>query len=356
MLGRRAAALCLTPLAAVVRAVAGRRRRLARSDVRLPVRVVSVGNLVVGGVGKTPIVARLAGSLQKRGYSVGVVTGAYGARPARREAADGHRFRCDIVTSADMPHDAATRVGDETVMLAEALPNVPIAAGRPKARAAEWLAANADLDIIVVDDGFQHHALARDIDIVLLDARRPFGDGRVLPAGRLREGPEALRDADIVVLTGHGEATDIAAARERVGTFAPQALVLTGKHVAVRARREPAGEPLDLEELAGARVLGVCGVGSPRSFERTLRELGADAEMMRYRDHHAYTDGDFRRVDARAEGRLVVTTAKDATKWRGRVGLPYVVIDVEMRLSDPKTLVDRILAAPPGQGGADVPT
>jgi tetraacyldisaccharide 4'-kinase len=322
----------------------------------LPVRVVSVGNLVAGGTGKTPMVAAIARMLLDRGLRVGVVTGAYGARPDWAPDAEGRRFRCEIVRGPDLAAGTVERVGDETVLLAEALHDIPIAAGRPKARAAGWLAASADLDTILVDDGFQHHSLARDIDIVLLDARRPFGDGRVLPAGRLREGPESLRDADIVILTGAGEAGAAVGVEERVRALAPEALVVTARRVAVGARREPGSQPTPLAVLSRARVIAVCGLGSPESFARTLRELGADAEMMRYRDHHAYTEHDFRRIEDRASGRAIVTTAKDATKWRGRVDFPYIVVDVEMCVSDADPLLDRILGAAQDQGASDART
>lgn len=308
-------------------------------------RVVSVGNIVAGGVGKTPMVACLVKMLREDGLRVGVVTGAYGARPTWRRTATGRRFRCDIVRGADPRANSVARVGDETVMLADALGDVPVAAGRPKARAAEWLHSHEEVDCIVVDDGFQHHALARDVDIVLIDAQRPFGNGRVLPAGRLREAPDALSHADVVVLTGDQQAA--AVELSDVVRLAPTATFMTADHVAAGARHEPTGRAACLTDLAGAAALAVCGLGAPESFARTLRELGAEAEMMSYPDHHSYTANDFRRIHEKARGRAIVTTAKDATKWRGRAGFDYTVIEVELRVSDPKALLARAVGATP---------
>lgn len=338
-----AASFAMRPLGAVVGAVARRRRRNARPSVRLSERVVSVGNIVAGGVGKTPMVAYLVRMLREDGRRVGVVTGAYGARPTRRRTSAGRAFRCDIVRGADLPADAVARVGDETVMLAAELGDVPVAGGRPKARAAEWLSTHETLDFIVVDDGFQHHALARDVNIVLLDAQAPFDNGRVLPAGRLRESPAALRGADAIVVTG-----DQRAPAEWVtcsDVLAPGVTVLTAEHVAVRGRDHPSGSAVALTDLAGLAALGVCGLGAPASFRRTLQQLGADADMMAYPDHHAYTSNDFRRIYERAGGRRILTTAKDATKWMGRAKFAYTVIDVELRVNDPDALLACATAA-----------
>ena len=339
MVAKAVGAQVLRPLGAVTRVVAARRRRRARPRVRVAARVVSVGNLVVGGTGKTPMVACLANMLAPHLGRVGVVTGAYGPRPHRRRAAGGARIRADLARGPATAQDAIDRVGDEAVMLADALPEAIVVAGRPKSLAAQWLVHRSDVDCVIVDDAFQHHALARDIDIVLLHGPRPFASGRVLPAGRLREGPAALRHADIVVFTG-GEPS--AATRVAVRSLSPDALTLTGRH-AVAGLRDETGSPVEPSALNGVEALGVCGLGSPASFERTLAELGARAEFMRYTDHHAYSDDDLRRIHERASARAIVTTAKDATKWHGRAPFRYVVVDVEMQVDDADALLARLV-------------
>ena len=306
--------------------------------MRVAPRVVSVGNLAVGGTGKTPMVACLVKLLGERSRRVGVVTGAYGARPCARRADGGARFCADLAGGHPTREQAIARVGDEAVMLADALPATPVAAGRPKSLAVQWLVDQVDLDCVILDDGFQHHRLARDVDIVLLHGPRPFGSGRVLPAGRLREGPEALKDADVVVFTG-GEASD--GARAAVLSLSPDALLLSARHVVVGLRDE-AGAAVDPSRVCGADALAVCGLGSPESFERTLAELGARAKVMRYTDHHAYSPADLRRIERAARGRVIVTTAKDAAKWQGISTFSYLVVDIEMQVSDPAALLARV--------------
>jgi tetraacyldisaccharide 4'-kinase len=348
MVGGRAGSFILSPLGALTRVVARERRRRPRARVRVLPRVVSVGNLAVGGVGKTPMVACLVKLLAGRSQSVGVVTGAYGARPTPRRTVSGSRFRADLARGLPTREQALGQVGDEAVMLADAMPDTPVAAGRPKSLTVQWFADQQELDWVILDDGFQHHRLARDIDVVLLNGPRPFGSGRVLPAGRLREGPEALAYADIVVFTG-GKPS--AATRTHVLSRCPGALVLDARH-AVAGLRDEVGRAVASSSLHGVEVCGVCGLGTPESFERTLADLGARAELIRYTDHHAYSSDDLRRVEAAALGRVIVTTAKDAAKWQGRARFRYVVVDVEMQVSDPIALLARLAGADPGSGGS----
>ena len=337
----------LRPLGALTGAVARGRRCRARPRVHVAPRVVSVGNLAVGGLGKTPMVACLVNLLRARSQRVGVVTGAYRARPQRRRTQSGGRFRADMARGHATRDDAIDRVGDEAVMLADTLPDTIVAAGRPKSLALQWLADASELDWIVLDDGFQHHALARDIDIVLLHGPRPFGSGRVLPAGRLREGPDALQHADVIVFTG-GEAST--ATRADVSRVSPDALLLTARH-AVVGLRDASGASIPAAVVDGSDVVAVCGLGSPDSFAATLDGLGARAELIRYTDHHAYSRADLRRIEAAAQGRAIVTTAKDAAKWQGRAPFPYVVVDVELRVNDPAALLARVVGSDSATGG-----
>lgn len=246
-----------------------------------PIPVVSVGNLLVGGTGKTPVAAWLLGRLQARGRRPALVTRGYGS--------------------------------DEVALHRRWNPEAPVVVAQRRIRGVER-AAEQGADVAVVDDGFQHRRLARDLDIVLVPAEGPLR-GRLLPRGPFREGPGALRRADIVVVTrrsaDEGRAEEMA---EEVRLLAPGAAV-------VRIALEPgewtdlSGEPAEPPASDAPGVLAVCSVARPEPFRRTLRErLERPVELLSFPDHHDYDAVDARRIAERARGRPVVTTEKDAVK------------------------------------------
>lgn len=275
-----------------------------RRVVRAPRRVVSVGNLTAGGTGKTPMVAWLARALLAAGRRPGVLSRGYGPRPPD-----------------------ATR-SDEGEVLAEVLgEGVPIVEDPSRVRgAARLLALHPEVDVLLLDDGFQHRALARDVDVVLIDATFPFGHGRLLPRGMLREPVQGLRRAHAVVLT-KTEAVDEAvlrALRDEVRRLAP------GATLAVAATRPTVlrfgdGTTASPSALEGVAVLAFSGIARPEGFERTLERLGARVvARRRARDHAPHDAADLaaaREAAARAGARYVVVTQKDAVKLRP-LGVP----------------------------------
>ncbi|MSR45913.1 MAG: tetraacyldisaccharide 4'-kinase [Planctomycetes bacterium] len=259
---------------------------------RLPALVVSVGNLVAGGVGKTPFCAWLAEALLSRGLRVMVLARGYGR-------ARGAKWN------------------DEGEWLARRLPAVRVVQAPDRARAAASALAAAPVDVVLLDDGFQHEPLARDLDVVLVDARVPFANGHLLPRGPLRERPAALARAQWIVATRceRIDATTLARTRAAVAAVAPSSRFVAAAFpiVALRdgeQRRAP-------EWLAGQRVVLCAGVGDPDSVRRTLADLGAELVGERiHADHHRYSYRDLeeaRRAAAAARARWVVT-AKDAVK------------------------------------------
>lgn len=346
------------PLEPLVAAAGAWRREFYRGRgaarvIRLPIPVVSVGNLAVGGAGKTPMVETIVEHLTRSGFAPGVVMGAYKARPPLQPTENGTFWRRSLrwafVSDGEQIYADVETAGDEAVMFALKHPTVPLAAGKDKARTALELASELPLDAVVLDDGFQSLRLARDLDIVLLDAARPLDNGRTLPAGCLRERPEALADADIAVLVEGEESAEEdgeAAIRPYLKSTAP----------VVRARRVPcgltscSGESLPLSGLNGAEILGVCGIGNPRQYEAMLRRLGARVEMMPFPDHRRYGARDWDEIERAARGRTVVATAKDAVKWEDFPPFPYLTLSIRMELDAP---LDDILnsalkkAAPP---------
>jgi tetraacyldisaccharide 4'-kinase len=292
------------------RLVASGRRALYRMGAlrtrRLPVPVVCVGNIVAGGTGKTPFVIWLVRRMRAAGRSPGVLARGYGAPSSRWPA-----------------------LNDEGAVLAEALgDDLPQGQGADRFRAGtELLGRHPDVDVLVLDDGFQHHALARDLDVVLVDATRPFGYGHPLPRGLLREPPRELARAGAVVITRAERVTGAALDRLRLRLGE-----LTRAPLAV-ARTLPA-DGVE-EELRGARVLALCGIGNPQAFEGTLADLGAQVVARReLPDHASLGPGAWPDVlvAARAAGaECVVMTRKDAVK---HAALPpeVTVVDVEIEI------------------------
>jgi tetraacyldisaccharide 4'-kinase len=260
---------------------------------RAGVPVVSVGNLTVGGTGKTPCVEYVARHYRARGLRVAVVSRGYGSESGRN---------------------------DEALVLEENLPDVPHLQGADRVRWARAAVEELDSEILVLDDGFQHRRLARDLDLVLLDATDPWGGGRLLPRGLLREPVSGLRRAGVVLLTRCDQAGDLNRLRGEVRWIAPGLPIVETTH-----------RPLDLidsEEtvtplgsLRERPVAAFCGIGNPEAFRRTLLDLGADLRAFRvFADHHPYHRDDVEDLhrwagDLSADG-VVVTTQKDLVKVR----------------------------------------
>jgi tetraacyldisaccharide 4'-kinase len=251
---------------------------------RVPVPVVSVGNLAVGGAGKTPFAAWVAARLVERGLTPAIALRGYGA--------------------------------DEVLVHRELNPDVPVFAKVRRLEAARAAMA-AGCDAVVLDDGFQHRQLARDVDIVLVSAEGWRDRPRVFPRGPWREGPQALRRAHLAVVTRKSaspeRAREVAAA---LAQHAPEVPVAIVDLVATELAALRGEEVNPLEWLAGRRVLAVAALADPEPFFATLREQGSEVEAMAFADHHAFTAEDAGRIGERAGKRAIVMTRKDAVKLR----------------------------------------
>jgi tetraacyldisaccharide 4'-kinase len=319
------------------RAVMG---RTASRRGRLACAVVSVGGLTVGGAGKTPFAAHLAFRLHQRGWRVVLATRGYkgeGREPVS-VVSDGSYIRSSVVQS-----------GDEAFVLAAHAPGVPVLVGRDRRVVGHHAVSVFDAQILILDDGFQHHRLSRDLDLVCIDGSAGLGNGRVLPAGPLREPISALRHADwLCVIDGRGPEDESQPSLEAatIETFE------SGGREVVRARRAPrAIDSLDrsrsmpLEQLRGREVGLLSAVARPSAVRRTLVSLGARiiAER-RFRDHHAYVPKDLANLDPTPD--LWITTEKDAFKispeWTGDTSL--WVLRIEIEIDREKEVLDRLEA------------
>jgi tetraacyldisaccharide 4'-kinase len=281
-----------------------------------------VGNLVVGGTGKTPVTKWIARVLAGAGLSPAVISRGYGGERKGPEA---------VVPGAG----AARLYGDEPVMLALEQPGVPVVVGRDRWKAGVEAAKNCGAKVLVADDAFQHRRLGRDLDIVVVDAARLFGNGRIFPGGPLREPVASLARADVVFLTrvaAAGEA--LAERRALLASLAPAAVFVETDIIPSRWRHF--GPDMEASGPPEGGVFAFCGLANPGDFNRTLEEAGCLISGGRsYPDHHRYGRGDMEslaRAADRSGAAAAVTTAKDAVRiesWPGR--LPLLVLDVELK-------------------------
>ena len=300
------------PLAGVYAALSWLNRALARPR-RLSVPVVVVGNITVGGAGKTPLTLWLAEQLRQRGWHPGVVSRGYGR--------SGDEVRA--VHADSKPEE----VGDEPLLIARR-GAIPVWVGRSRAAAGEaLLAAHPEVDVVLCDDGLQHHALARDVELAVFDARGP-GNGWRLPVGPLREPLSRLTSVDAVIFNGTSSLAYGASAPAFEMTLNP-------------GRFYRLGDPLQTctaEELRKRGSLhALAGIGNPERFFATLKALGLDCETHPFPDHHRYTSADL----AFAKGGILLMTEKDAVKCANLPVGEAWVLPVEAGL--PPALIDHIV-------------
>ncbi|HEX9125374.1 MAG TPA: tetraacyldisaccharide 4'-kinase [Methylomirabilota bacterium] len=276
----------------------------------LPVPVISVGNVTVGGSGKTPLTEVVALALADMGARPAVISRGYGRRSRGvRIVADGGGILL-----------GARDGGDEPVLLAEHLPGVPVVVGESRYEAAAVAVASCGAGALVIDDGFQHRTLAKDLEILAISGREPWGNGRLFPRGSLREPLSALKRAGVVVVTNPATVAttnDVAHVLRRKGS---RATVLSGAYHPTALRRGDRGHSEAAGTLTGRRVLALAGLAAPGGFVATAESLGAEvAGVAAFPDHYWYTAGDLARVAASARelgAEAVLTTEKDWIRIR----------------------------------------
>ncbi len=315
--------------------------RLGLRKVRhLDCKVISVGNLAAGGTGKTPFVRWLACLLKRRGLKVAVLGRGYKGKGEKRGSlvSDGRRLLV-----------SARQAGDEPWLLARTLPGVPVAAGKDRYAMGQMLADRFAPEVIVLDDGMQHHRLFRDLEIVLLDASSPLGNGCLLPRGPLREPPGALARADVTVFTCKGKGnfagctlprqTDSRKAAFRA-FYRPVVLFKVAGGQGVRPDWPDLCEPGRLDgSLPPVPVFAFSGVARGRDFGAAVKAMGAElAGEIAYGDHHWFSRSDMERIERealRAGAGMLVTSAKDFARLAGRHiwTLDLAVVDLAVDLA-----------------------
>jgi tetraacyldisaccharide 4'-kinase len=257
--------------------------------------VISVGNLTVGGTGKTPCVAFVANHYRQRDYRVCILSRGYGAQG---------------------------ETSDEARVLEEELNDVPHLQGPDRVQLARVALEELESEILVLDDGFQHRRLNRDLDLVLIDATDPWGQGYLLPRGLLREPRSSLRRAHLAILTRCDQVAppQLEQVRQQVRRLAPQLPLAETRHRPTQWSNS-AGETLALDDLSSRPAAAFCGIGNPQAFRRTLDDLGVEVRAFRtYPDHHRYARADVLELEdwlsALPGDVVVLTTQKDLVKLR----------------------------------------
>jgi tetraacyldisaccharide 4'-kinase len=302
---------------------------------RVSARVISIGNITAGGTGKTPLVIWLCGLLRLKGVRCAILTRGYKLKE--------------------------TKLSDEPAILTKSCPEAKVIVDPDRVAGAAKAIDQFDAAALVMDDGFQHRRLRRDIDIVTIDAIRPFGYGKMLPAGLLREPPSALRRADAAVITrcDQTDGAELTLLEEKLRTANPDMMIARAIHEPVCAKSvEP--KEISLEQLKGRSIFAFCGIGNPDAFFQTIKKLGLNLVGSRtYNDHYHYTDESLRDIYEEArylEADLILTTEKDWSKAALRIQadeilLAYLAVRLKILTGQKEltTLIDDLLVSKHGQ-------
>lgn len=306
--------------------------------------VITIGNLTVGGTGKTPVVEKVARALQDGGRRVAILSRGYKSKkpPLLRRL-----FRAIQVGATGEPprvvHDGrnllldSAQAGDEPYMLARNLKNVIVLTDKDRVKSGLFAIRNWGVDTLVLDDGFQHFKIKHRIDIVLIDRQAPFGNQFLLPRGTLREPPEQLRRARYIFITksilGGNEALI-----QRIRQYNRTAEIIECTHRPMHLENLVTGETLPLDFLQGQYVASLCAIAQPSSFEQAIRDLGANLELTRqFADHHRFTAADIASFLERCRRRdlaAVITTEKDAVRFPkiNNPPVPILFLRVEIEI------------------------
>jgi len=306
----------------------------------IPQPVISVGNLTTGGTGKTPLVESIAIIAANADKRVCILTRGYGReKPNERViVSNGKALLAGVAAAGDEPYLLAERLFGLSAVISDA----------DRLAAAKWAAANLASEVFILDDGFQHLAMARDLNILVIDATNPFGGGSLLPRGRLREPLSGMKRADCVVITHADQVEEIDSLIEQVKPFVDSAPILSSRVRTSQLRLIHSPERVDnpLTQPVGA----FCGTGNPKSFFTHLQSEGQHLSFMRaFPDHHKYLQSDIDKTISYASSvgaQALLTTAKDAVKLQAlRFDMPCYVVEIELEFNDERQFREIVRSA-----------
>jgi tetraacyldisaccharide 4'-kinase len=309
--------------------------------------VISVGNLTVGGTGKTPLVEWIAIQLAQSGKRVCILTRGYGRRNASTRV---------VVSDENMIMADAAQAGDEPLLLAEKLKGLAaVISDADRVSAARWAVGNLHSNVFLLDDGFQHLRVARNLNILTIDGTNPWGNGKLLPAGILREARDELARADCIVITRADDPDNTRALRDEITAQHSGCPVFSSRMSMSGLRAtEPSGPALSDQQIRATASAAFCGLGNPESFFSLLRRSGYQlVHTQIFRDHQRYTQADIDRVvrDSVARGAsALLTTAKDEVKLRSlKFELPCFTVDIAIDIENQeklRSLIDGATTSP----------
>ncbi|MDY6952906.1 MAG: tetraacyldisaccharide 4'-kinase [Thermodesulfobacteriota bacterium] len=294
----------------------------------LPCKVLSIGNLTVGGTGKTPMVHYVATLLQAAGVEVAVISRGYGGYAQHSGG---------LVSNGKTTFMGSEASGDEPQLLAEKLSGIPLFVGKDRCRAARRAVREFGPSVLVLDDGFQHLRIKRDLDLLLLDSTRPFGNGHCIPRGTLREPVEQMKRATAIVFTRWAEGSSTTREDATIEAFTKGRPVFKSIHVPEALYLAGNGKAVDLAGLKGRRLFAFSGIGRNESFRKTIGELeGHVAGFCEFPDHHRYSDRDLRSIWKRARDlkvHSIITTEKDFVKISTEIPAPPRLLVLAISIS-----------------------
>ena len=318
---------------------------------RLPRPVISVGNIVAGGTGKTPTVIWMAKTLRREGVSVAILLRGYGRQSEQSVGivSDGKETFMSVEASGD---EAAMITSELSLGLAHCGKKKPasifVLVGKDRYAVGIHAIRSGNVEALILDDGFQHRKLARHLEIVTIDATQPFGTGKLLPAGTLREPASALRRADLILITRIDLVESPLQIRRTIEKLAPGTPIVESCHQPTELYRLGTNEKFEIHLLKGKRLLAVCGIGNPKAFADTLRRCQPKSvKLLAFPDHHRYTQKDMCQIQDCAnqtQADLIVTTRKDEQELSFiSEGLQMLVLAVELVITNGRDVLDQKL-------------
>ncbi len=311
---------------------------------RLNAPVISVGNLTVGGTGKTPCVAFLARFLRDAGHDVAILSRGYKRESEGLvEVSNGKEILCEPNTS-----------GDEPFLLAKLCPGARVVVDRDRYTAGKWLEDRAQISVFILDDGYQHIRLARDLNLLLINASEPLDQAKMIPFGRLREPLTEMRRADAVIITRSERSFDRPAFENTIRRFArPNIPIFYAHHLMTGLTGLSEGARVDVSTFAGRSIAAVSGIARPESFVADLERLGMKIALRRdFDDHHRYSRQELLNIveHAReAQAEAIITTEKDAANlpegFANPSMLPFFAASIEFRCENEEELKNLVLQA-----------
>ena len=300
----------------------------------LGAKTISVGNITTGGTGKTPLVAYIANILAERGEKVCILTRGYGRKDENERilVSDGTNILTDPRLTGDEPLELAKILGENAVIIADA----------DRVAAGKWAKEKFDMTAFVLDDGFQHRKVKRDLDIVCIDAANPFDNEKILPAGHLREPLANLKRADVVVITRANLAEDIDSLRHKISSLTNAQIfecrTLLNRIISLQRFNNGPNHSDEEQSAVKERAFAFCGIGNPSDFFRSVEESFDLRGSKAFPDHHKYSKIDIGIIEqeaAAAGANILITTGKDAVKLNAAdFRLPCFVADISLAFNN----------------------